>query len=303
MRVAALSLLIAFWAASCQPDMSDELPRRQVYASLQDFQAKNKVAPQTFTANSSNTIAIQGAKGSRFVFPANAFVTQSGQPVTGDVAIEVKEILKPIDMILSGMPTMSDGKPLESGGQFFIRATKNNEELKLAPGRQVQVKVNVDTPMVNMQVFTGQVTPAGTVNWQLSTNQTNVIQRDTFGTAFAIGYTMFSNQINWLNIDKFIPESLIRYTVHFGNCPDPDQTAIYIHLTGRNAVLGMPKLTDAFHSEQLVAGAATIVAISIKDKKLYYAFAPVTLTQGGSTTLQFMETTEEQLKAKLATLH
>lgn len=302
MRIVSLSLLLALFIASCQPDLSDELPRREVYTSLQDFQTKNKVAPQVFTANSTNTIFVQGSKGSRFIFPANAFVTLDNQPVTGNVAIEVKEILKPVDMILSNMPTMSDGKPLESGGQFYIRATQNNQELKLAPGRTVQVKVNVDTVMVDMQVFTGQVTTNGNVNWQLSTSQANVVRQDSVGPASSVAYSLFADRMQWLNIDKFAPESLVSFTANPGNCPDLEQTAIFVHLTGRNSVLSLFRQADQFGSTKLVPGPATMVAICVKDKKIYYAMAPVTIANGGTVTLQFKETTETELKEKLSTL-
>jgi len=301
MRLLALSLFIAFFISSCQPDLSDVQPRRQVYTSLQDFQTRNKVASQSFTASSSNTISLQGAKGSRFIFPANAFVTQSGQPVTGNVAIEVKEILKPIDMILSNMPTVSDGRPLESGGQFFIRATKNNEELKLAPGKQVQVVVrNANAQaMQGMQVFNGVETANGSVNWQLNTNQANVVRPDSTGSTL---YTMFSDQINWLNIDKFYNEPQITYTVNVANTPDINETVVYVHLTGRNTAFGFPRTAAGFTSDYLIAAQATLVAICVKDEKLYYAMTPVTLQHGGTTNMQLVETTEENLKARLATL-
>jgi outer membrane protein assembly factor BamB len=302
MRIVSLSLLLALFIASCQPDLSDELPRREVYASLQEFQVKNKVVPQVFTANSSNNISLQGSKGSRFVFSANAFVTLDGQPVTGNVTIEVKEILKPIDMILSNMPTMSDGKPLESGGQFYIRATQNNQELKLAPGRKVEVKVNVDTVMQGMQVFTGQVTTNGNVNWQVSTSQANVVVRDSVGPASSVAYSMFADRMEWLNIDKFAPESLVSFTANPGNCPDIEETAMFVHLTGRNSVLSLFRQSNQFGSNQMVPGPATIVAICIKEKKIYYAMVPVTIANGGSVTLQFTETTETELKQKLSTL-
>lgn len=302
MRILALSLLIAFFATSCQPDLSDERPRAQVYTSLQDFQTKNKVAPQTFTANSSTTISVQGSKGSRFVFPASAFVTQNNQPVTGDVSIEVKEILTPKDMILSNMPTVSDGKPLESGGQFFIRVTKNNEELKLAPGKQVKVSVrNANTQaMQGMQVFNGVVAANGTVNWQANTNQANVVRPDSTGSTL---YTMFSDQVNWLNIDKFYNEPQITYTVNVTNTPDINETVVYVHLTGRNTAFGFPRTAAGFTSDYIIAAPATLVAMCVKDKKLYYAMTPVTLQDRGTTNMQLIETTEENLKAKLATLH
>lgn len=303
MRLLALSFVIALFASSCQADLGEDLNKRQLYTSLQDFQNKSQAASQTFTVNSSNFISVQGTKGTRFNFPPNAFVTLNNQPVTGSVSIEVKEILKPKEMILSNMPTVSDGKPLESGGQFFIRATQNSQELKLAPGKQVQVQAKADTPMVNMRVFTGQVTATGSVNWQQSTNQADVVRQDTTLGAGALVHSMFSSTVNWVNIDKFINEPLISYTVFPGNCPDLAQAITYVHLTGRNTVMGITKLADRFSADKIVAGPATVVAICVKDKKLYYAFAPVTLTNGGSVTLQFMETTEEDLKAKLATLH
>ena len=301
MRLLAFSLAITFFAFSCQADLSDEQPRRQVYTSLKDFQTKNKVASQSFTANSATTIFLQGAKGSRFSFPSNAFVTMNNQPVSGEVSIEIKEILKPQEMILSNMPTVSDGRPLESGGQFFIRVTKNNEELKLAPGKQVQVTVqNVNAQaMQGMQVFNGVVTANGSVNWQLNTNQANVVRSDSTGSTL---YTMFSDQVNWLNIDKFYNEPQITYTVNVTNTPDINETVVYVHLTGRNTAFGFPRTPAGFTSDYLIAAQATLVAMCVKDKKLYYDMKPVTLQHGGSTNMQLIETTEENLKARLATL-
>lgn len=300
MRLLSISVLLALVAASCQPDLSDYLPQPAVYTSLQDFHSKSKMAPQQVTANSANTIFINGKKGSRFTLPANAFVTLNNQPVTGDVTIEVKEILTPDAMILSNMPTMSDGRPLESGGQFFIRATKNGEELKLAPGKFVEVNVSNNSPaMAGMQVFNGVTASDGTVNWQLNTNQGNIIRQDTLGGS---GYTMFASDINWINIDKFYTEPRITYAVDISNAPSKEETLVYVHLVGRNTVFAFPKTGAGFVSDYLIAAPATIVALSVKDKKLYYAFAPVTLQDNGTTTLQFTETTENALKEKLKTL-
>ena len=287
-----LFLLICSALVSCQGEIDTSLEVHKKYVSLEEFFTKNEPASKKISANSASPVFFSTSNGNNIRFPANAFVTKAGVPVTGDVNIEVQEILDPLNMILANKPTMSNGAPLESGGEFYISVTKNNEELKLAPNAFVSIDLKKN--FTGMSVFNGTPQADGTVNWVQNTNTGNFVFPDSLGQT-----KMFADSVQWLNVDKFYNEPTITYTVLPGNCPLIDSTKIYLHLTGRNSVLAFPKNGI---STQLIAAPATVVAICVKEGTLYTSVMSVVLQNGKSVTLQFSQSTEEALKSKLKTL-
>jgi hypothetical protein len=293
-------LALAMLNYGCQKELSDFKTGEDDIVSLGQFFTKNAAPLQRFTASASNPIRVTAAKGTGVNFPDNAFVTLNNASVTGTVTIEVKEILTPADMILNNTPTMSNGLPLESGGEFFVRVTQNNEVLRLAPGKYIQLNLTNPTGvnMAGMQVFNGDDSSANTVNWIPNTTPGNVVQDDSISTV-----SLFADNLQWINCDKFINDPKIKYTVAPGNSPNIDSTVVYVHFTERNAIMSVGRTDNRFVSESVIATAATIIGICIVDKTIYYAMMPVTLQDGGSTTLNFTPITEEDLKKKLSALN
>jgi hypothetical protein len=210
-------------------------------------------------------------------------------------------------MILNNTPTMSDGLPLVSGGEFFVRATQNGERLKLAAGKYVQINLGTlsRVEMAGMQVFNGDTT-SGTMNWMLNTQPTNVVvqvQDSLVGGGSNSVNLLFADSLEWINCDKYIDEPKITYTVDPGNTPNVDSTAVFVHLTGRNAIMRFPKVGDTFAYTNMIATEATVVGICVMDGTLYYAINPVVTEPGGATTLNFKSISEEALKMKLAELN
>jgi hypothetical protein len=299
-----LFIFLAVIAFNCQKEVSYS-GSSETYTSLDQFFEKNQKAPQTFSANSSNAITLQTNKGTRILFQPNSFVTLNNQPVTGDVSIEVKEILTPAEMILSRALPVSNGQPLESAGEFLVKVTKNGQELKLGPGNLMEIKLpSLGVNMNNMQVFNGTAvsTDAGSkINWTVNANPGNTV----FVDSASFGKTLFADSINWINCDRFINEPRINYTVYPGNTTGFDSVAVMVHFTGRNSVVPMPwnLLTTRFYSQSMIAANATVVGIGIKDNKLQAAIVPVNLVNAQSMTLSFSPFTEAQLKERLAQLH
>ncbi|HEY0058261.1 MAG TPA: hypothetical protein VGB56_03940, partial [Flavisolibacter sp.] len=196
-------------------------------------------------------------------------------------------------------PTMSNGLPLLSGGEFFVRVSQNNQELKLAPDMFIRLEVTpaAGADMDGMQVFNGD-TSSGTLNWILNTSPANFVGRDTLSSTISL----FADSLQWLNIDKFINEPKITYTVNPGNSPNPDSTAVFVHLTGQQSVLRFPAETTNFTSGNMIAAPATLVGICVVEGQLYYAMLPVVMKSGGTATLTFEKIEENVLKQKLAAL-
>jgi hypothetical protein len=298
-RVLAM-LTFAILVYACQKEVvGANLPENNI-ASLEQFFTNNTTPLQNFKADANAFINLTTPKGTGIIFPDNAFVTLNNVPVTGDVTVEVKEILTPAEMILNNAPTTSNGLPLESGGEFYVRVTQNNEVLKLAPGKYIQIRTTntAGVDMNGMQVFNGNMSN-GVVNWTLNTNQTNFVARDSTTNNAA---SLFADSLQWLNIDKFINEPKITYTIDPSSSPNVDSTVVYVHLTGKNSIFRLPYGTSSFSSSNMIAATATLVGICVIDNSLYYAMLPVVMQDGGSATLRFTQTTEKELKQKLSAL-
>jgi hypothetical protein len=83
---------------------------------------------QCVTAGVSQTVTFK--KGTKLIFYPNSFKDKAGNIITsGTVCLEVTEMYKPGDMIANRATTMSDEGILQSGGQVYIKATKNGEEV------------------------------------------------------------------------------------------------------------------------------------------------------------------------------
>jgi hypothetical protein len=284
--------------SGCQPETS--FTREDVQTSVEDFYEKNRAEGQAYTVSSTSGGVKTTAAGNRIHFPGNAFVTKSGVPVTGEVAVNVKEYLTPYDMIMNNMPAMSDGLPLESGGEFKITATKDNQELELAQGKAIRIQMKQDNP--GMRVFNGTEDAQGNVNWTLNTAPGNVVVGDSI--LFA-GSSLFSSSLGWLNCDKFYNEPTVTFTVHPANSPSNDSTNVFVHLTGKNTIVKMnwTRGLPYFQSDKLLAVPSTFVGISVKNGRFYASIVPANVTDGGAITLNFSPYSEKDLKKKLAELH
>jgi hypothetical protein len=295
-KVAILALLIII-ISSCQKEVS--AVKEDVPASLSALFTKNRTeAQQSATVSGLLGGTIQGTKGAKFKIGPNSFVLKNGAPITGEVKLEILEVYTPVDMILSNLPTMSNGQPLESGGEFLVRASYNGQEAILAPGRTIAINLPGDN-LDGMQVFNGQLNADSTVNWVLNTGPTGV-WRDSLGSPGANAYTLFSDSVNWINCDKFLNEPRISCSFTPVDCPSADSTNIYVHFTGRNSVVNVFNFTtQQFQSDLLIAAPVTLVGICIWQGKLYASITPATLGNNITYNVIFTATTEDKLKEQL----
>ena len=205
-------------------------------------------------------------------------------------------------MIMANMPTTSNGRLLESGGEFQIVASQNNKSLKLAPGTFIQIDFpTAGRDMNGMQVFNGVPDADENIDWVLNSNPGNFVVPDSL---LFSGAKLFADNINWINCDKFINDPTVEYTVYPGNAPSGDSTNVFVHLTGRNSVVKMnwTRGLDYFNSNTLLPVPSSIVGISVKNGKLHASITPVTIVNGMSTTLNFIPYTEAELKVELQKL-
>ncbi len=120
---------------------------------------------QHFTIDPTKDTVIESVGGIVLAIPAGAFLDVDGSPVKGRVQFEFKEALDGVSMIASGLGTTSNGRPLETGGMFYLNARKNGASLKMDECKPLYVQVPAVKEDPEMMLFDGERMPDGSINW------------------------------------------------------------------------------------------------------------------------------------------
>ena len=127
---------------------------------------------QQFSCNANEDVIITGEKGTELEVQKDIFVDQAGNPVKGEVQIELKEYYTVSDFILGGLTTTSGQHIIESGGTIYVRALHNGKDVQLAPGKQIKIGFTSEYDN-DMRAFYGNKLPDGFLNWMVDSRSTN----------------------------------------------------------------------------------------------------------------------------------
>lgn len=150
----------------------DVVIKAQFVSSVSTFLDKlGEGREQSYSIDPTQANRLYAQKGTMLLIPANSFVLPNGQPLSAkEVTIGIEEDYSLADMLLAGLTTSSGSKPLITAGMINLKATAQGQELKLAPG----VNINIGMPIQGntfdkeMELFLGGADPhSGTrVNWR-----------------------------------------------------------------------------------------------------------------------------------------
>jgi hypothetical protein len=310
--------LLALVAAACLTFTSckkteEENPAPQT--TIKDFFEKNDAKSQTFTINTDNgQSSITGEQGTKVTFPENAFTTADGTPVTGSVSIELKEIYDKSDMVLSDRPTMSDGRLLISGGEIFISATANGQELQLDSNTNILIQLAQTTDLDStMGLFTGSLDSTG-FNWTpVDIDSSRVAVRDTNWVRDTIPcfyydpshYIYAISTLGWINCDQFYT-STNNTNIHITCIGEPtaNNTRVFIIFKDINAVGSIWVYNSTFDSGLLPVGEdVTLVALGLKDGKEYFAKKDIKISSDLNVSLDLTQASSEEITTTLESLN
>jgi len=162
-------LLLALFTISCQQQEQADDKKKQEKTYENSYQAPSpKTSPkQTQTIQAGKKEIVMGDKGSLYLIEKNTFVDSAGNPVHGEVTVELREMVQIQDYIRSGLETMAGDKLLISDGAYYFNATQNGQQLQIARGKSVYASFPTPDKDPDMQFFTGEEDEQGNVNWQL----------------------------------------------------------------------------------------------------------------------------------------
>lgn len=288
----------------------------EVFTSLNSYLQTRKPISQTFLVNATTGGVFTTNKGSKITVPANAFLTHTGQVVSGMVSLKIKEIFTNANMIFSGVFPISDGNLLNSGGEFFLQATQNGELLRVANGVFIGLDIPAQAFDNQMELFfAGVEEEMDTANWNLI--------NDTIGqgpvwsnSSFTFNSSDNSYQIQldtlcWGNIDAF------DYTINYFNCNfnlsgvtglNNTNTTAFAVFKNKNTVWpvgvsGWGTISgNTINETHLGSIPLNLVVISVVGGQLYYGLLDITPQPSTTYTVLMQTTTSSNLDQIIANL-
>ncbi len=318
-KIVTALAIVAIALQSCK-EKKNEIPTPATTStstsnSTADFIKRNSTASQNFKVNVSHSdTTITGQKGTILKIPKNAFVTLNGQPVSGEVNIEIKEIFSKSEMILSSIPTISNGKLLESGGEIYINATTAvGEPLRIDSFRTPTIQVpNNNAPKAGMTLFAGEQNgdnfnwkpvPVDSVIYTITPNDTLSMIYHPFTSFGPVnGHYVFTlKNFGWTNCDRFWNASNLT-TINI-DCQKFNSSAnVYVVFKKLNCAIQLHQNTNGLYGSDWegltnmpIGEEITLIAICVQDNKSYYTITDTVITQNLSLTLSLNESTESEM--------
>lgn len=274
----------------------------------QNFQLNTANGQTTFT--SSNGVEID-------INPS--CITLNGNAVTGTIDIKYIELFDGGKMLVTdkttmGMTNTGAMSMLISGGEFYINATKNGQQLAINCAMDLRIPASLTEPQNDMLLWDGIIDADGNIDWREQADPAG--QGGVFLEQGANGgtYYAFFNSFGWTNVDKFYnftgPKTQILATVpsgyNYGN------SAVYLHYDGEGNALAKLDTYDAGtgqfseHYGQVPIGLACHIIFATEENGQWrYAIKAVTITANAVYSFTFGETavgTEAQLVAAINAL-
>jgi hypothetical protein len=294
--------LFAFLLTSCEDNFPERTtsPDAATPPTATEFTALRTAAynnlKQEFTADASQpSIGFTSEKGVEVTIYTSC-LTKNGAPVTGEIDIEYVEIFDRGNMLVTNKTTMGimpDGDLglLISGGEFYINATQNGEQIDLNCGMQLQIPTSLTGGGDNdMTLWEGMITEEGNMVWDEIEQEG---QQE--GGVFVEGdnYYGFLNTFGWTNVDRFYNDPRPKTTIYVDVPEGFDNTnsAVYISYNEEGNALAMLDTYDpatglfSEHYGQMPIGLEChIIFVSENDGMWTYAIQAVTITENGIIT-------------------
>lgn len=299
------SLAVAMVAVGCKKETSGggtvpvtQNPLRQI------FNDNVENAKQTFTVQANTGGQVQGQDGVTAFFAPNAFMRQNGTVATGAVQVELIEALNVADMVWLNKQTLGNDngqlKPLISGGQYYMNATQNGEQLWLATGSTTVLVPAPNGVDPNMELFIGEVDQDGEILWDPFANG----DMEFDSSAFVIG----EDTLDWVNCDYFMNggiQTSVQVTCPSGHTEN--NTFVWLVFPDQNAMTAIHNTSGSVFSTgsyyTLPVGMNMIViALSQINGVVSSSFTSTSVSANMNQTIQLSPTTLAEFQSDLGNM-
>ncbi|MDB3906808.1 hypothetical protein N9355_05020 [Crocinitomicaceae bacterium] len=294
LNIIILSICLGISAVSCkkekfEPETPSIAVQKQPIDQLFEDYLDSKV--QSFTVGANTATTITGEQGTVITLSGSNFLDASGNPLTGNVTIDLVEIYFVKDMILTNKRTLAQTgtnqyEMLSSGGEFFINVTQNGAPVTIGTLLSVTTK-SVFNPVWEMELFSGSTNVRGDVTWNAFDTVTFV--QDTISVAYNFP---FDNSFNWINCDYFwsYPQPQTDVSIVTPSGCDNSNTKVFLAFTDEESVASLNALNENVFSTgsyySLPEGLSLyVVVIKEENGQISYAIEQTTITTNHEVTI------------------
>lgn len=198
LSIIVVALLVTIF--SCKKEEEITIPYNCA-ANMQVDQTAENTTNSTVDLNSTNP-QVTGKSGTNITFSSNSFLDENGNPVNGNIDVELIDANDNKDMLLMDCPTVTDnGELLESGGIFYFNPTQNGNTLTINPLDPPQVTMPASNGDA-MSYYAGVLDGDGRLTWQLITSNTIETIPTVNGSGDTSYYYSYSlTGVGWINTD------------------------------------------------------------------------------------------------------
>lgn len=251
-----LLFLASIALTSCSNDetTSNEIfrPSTGEWYALRNEALNNITQNFTLTAGTGST-TFTSTNGVQITINGNC-LTLNGNPVTsGQIDIKYAEVFDPGTMLVTDKTTMGklpngDMALIISGGEFYINATKNNQQLDITCPMQLLIPASLTGGLeTGMSLWDGTIDADGNLDWDEQDALPG--QGGVFGEGQGANaqYIAFLNDFGWTNVDRFYSDPRPKTTIlaQVPNGYNFQNSGVYLHYDGEGSALA--KL-DTFNS-------------------------------------------------------
>lgn len=232
-------------------------------------------------------------------------------PITGGtIKAEVLALRKKGDFIKYLIPTTSKSYLLESGGSFFVRLSKNGQEVNMLPNAYFKLRWTDAFPKTDMKFFTGMPLQNhdSLFTWMPGGYGSVSLWDSTASGVSKKGYDMLSSTTHWINSDFFIDTttgSRTRLNATLTLNSTNKNTLVFAIFKNRRTVVRLSSdfQTRSFYSLNIpVNSAVTLLSISMIDNNFYVASNDVTVINADRISLVPVKKTISELNTLLDNL-
>lgn len=312
-KLIVLFAILTITFSSCEKDEEPNPTQEETYTTLNQFFELKSPSPEIFNIIAENGASFTTNKGTNVTVPANAFINSSGQIVIGAVDIKLKEVFSNADMVFSGIFPISNGFALNSGGEFFIQASQDGDNLSIKDGVFIEIEIPAQAIDNNMALFfAGPIEEPDFLNWveandilEEPDSQNDITSNSSFTfNSVDNSYEISLDFLGWGNIDAF------DYTVSYFDCVfnligieglDDSNTTAFAIFKDNNTVWPVGTnswgtITNNIINETHLANVPlNLLIISVINNQLYYGLLDVTPQQGDTYSIIMNETTAANL--------
>jgi hypothetical protein len=180
-----------------------------------------------------------------------------------------------------GTSTVSNGKLLVSGGEFFVQVSKSGNDLQLAHSPAAYFAYTGSGTSQNLSIFNGDLSNPLQFNWIQNTDPVNIfsVNNQSFQVA--------SNGLQWINCAYLYDTTVSTVTLDASlpNNYTNANTLVYIVFRDIRSVAGMygNVATQKFSSIPLPVGnTVTLVVLSKQASDYYMGAQTTTIASPGS---------------------